>query len=124
MTFLGALPHRDLRHIYGIADIVLGTSFASETFGMVLCEALACARPVIASDWAGFREVVVDGVSGWIVPRQNPQALAQRIAEVLGDAAAAQRRALQGRAHVLRLFTWEAVAARVAAAYGNVVGGR
>ncbi len=117
VTFLGALPHREVRRYFAVADVVVGTSFASETFGMILCEALACARPVIASDWAGFAAVVQDGVTGWVVPRQDPAALAAALAAVLGDPAEAQRRAAQGRAFVGAQFTWQAVAARVEAVY-------
>jgi glycosyltransferase involved in cell wall biosynthesis len=103
--------------LYAAADVVLGTSFASETFGMALCEALACERPVVASDWAGFREVVVDNVSGLVVPAQDPSALAAAIGRLLDDQSLAQRLARGGRQRVHQLFTWEAVTDRVEAAY-------
>ncbi len=118
---LDAIPHREMRRYFAIADMVLGTSFASETFGMVLCEALACARPVIASDWAGFREVVLDGTTGWVVPRQQPAALAAAMLAVLDDPAEARRRAEQGRVRVNQLFTWAAVMARVEAVYERLL---
>ena len=117
---LNGIPHREMRRYFAIADMVLGTSFASETFGMVLCEALACARPVIASDWAGFREVVLNGVTGWVVPRQDPTALAAAMVEVLDHSTEAQRRAEQGRVRVNELFTWAAVTARVEQVYAQL----
>lgn len=117
VTFLGALPHRDVPRYYALADIVLGTSFASETFGMALCEALACERPVIASDWAGYREVVLDGESGLVVPMQDSVALAGAIGRLLSDEELARRLARRGRERVHELFTWEAVTDRVEAAY-------
>ncbi|MBA3946469.1 MAG: glycosyltransferase family 4 protein [Herpetosiphonaceae bacterium] len=121
---LDALPHREVRRYFAIADMVLGTSFASETFGMVLCEALACARPVISSDWAGFREVVLDGVTGWVVPRQQPAALAAAMLVVLDHPIEAARRAEQGRARVNQLFTWAAVTGRVEAVYERLLARR
>lgn len=123
VTFLGSVPHRDVPRLYAIADIVLGTSFTSETFGMALCEALSCERPVIASDWAGFREVVIDDQTGLIVPAQHPPALADAIVRLLDNPDLAQRLARAGRQRVHELFTWEAVTDRVEAAYRKVLNG-
>ncbi len=121
VTFLGSTPHAQMPQLYAAADVVVGTSFASETFGMALCEALACARPVIASDWLGFQEVVVDGQSGLVVPAQNPAALAAAIERILDDPALGRQLAMEGRRHVHRLFTWEAVTDRVEAVYQRLV---
>ena len=120
VTFLGTIPHRELPRYFALADVVVGASFASETFGMVLCEAQGCARPVIASDWAGFREVVIHEQTGLVVPAQDPAVLARAIERVLRDPAGAQRMAQAGRERVLRLFTWDAVADRVAQVYESV----
>ncbi len=121
VTFLGTIPHSELPSYFALADVVVGASFASETFGMILCEALGCARPVIASDWAGYREVVLHEQTGLVVPRQNPAALARAIERTLADPDAAQRRAAAGRERVLRLFTWPAVADRVEDVYSRVL---
>lgn len=121
VTFLGSVPNKMVPRLYAAAEMVLGTSFASETFGMALCEALACERPVVASDWAGFREVVVDGVSGLVVPAQDPPALATAIERLLDDKALAQRLAQGGRQRVHQLFTWEAVTDRIEAAYQRLL---
>lgn len=122
VTFLGTIAHREVPGYFALADVVVGASFASETFGMVLCEALGCARPVIASDWAGFREVVIDDVTGLIVPAQDPPALARAIERILREPATARRLAEAGREHVTRLFTWPAVTDRVEAVYRHVLG--
>lgn len=121
VTFLGNVPHREVPRYYALADVVLGTSFASETFGMALCEALACERPVIASDWAGYREVVLDTETGLVVPMQNPAALAAAIERLLDDPQLGERLARQGRRRVHELFTWEAVTDRVEAAYRRLL---
>lgn len=121
VTFLGTIPHREMPRYFALADVVIGASFASETFGMVLCEAQACARPVIASDWAGFREVVLNEKTGLVVPAQNPPALAAAIERILRDPADAERMAQAGRERVLRLFTWPAVTDRVEAVYRLVL---
>jgi glycosyltransferase involved in cell wall biosynthesis len=121
VTFLGTIPHREMPRYYALADVVVGASFASETFGMVLCEAQGCARPVIASDWAGFREVVIHEETGLVVPAQNPPALAAAIERVFRDPANAKRMGEAGRERVLRLFTWPAITDRVEQAYRHVL---
>lgn len=123
VTFLGAVPHHTVPRLFALADVVVGASFASETFGMTLCEALACARPVIASDWAGFREVVIDGESGLVVPKQDAAALAAAITRLMDDESLARRLATNGRKRVHALFTWEAVTDRVERAYERVLNG-
>ncbi len=123
VTFLGNVPHDDVPRLFAIADLVIGTSFTSETFGMALTEALACERPVIASDWAGFREVVLDGQTGLVVPAQHGPALAAAIECLLDDRILARRLAQQGRRHVHALFTWEAVTDRVERVYRRVMAG-
>jgi len=121
VTFLGNVPNQLVPRLYALADVVLGTSFASETFGMALCEALACERPVIASDWAGYQEVVIDNLTGLVVPVQEPAALATAIQRILSDLALAQRLAGAGRQRVHELFTWEAVTERVEMAYQRLL---
>jgi D-inositol-3-phosphate glycosyltransferase len=123
VTFLGNIPYRDVPRYFALADAVVGASFASETFGMILCEALGCARPVIASDWAGYREVVIHEQTGLLVPARDPPALAAAIKRVLQQPEHARRMAEAGREHVLRLFTWPAVADRVETVYRQVLRG-
>ena len=60
-----------------------------------LLEAAACARPIVASDVPGCREVVLPGKTGLLVPARDVGALADAIAELIGDPA---RRAAMGRA--------------------------
>jgi glycosyltransferase involved in cell wall biosynthesis len=123
VSFLGTIPHREMPRYFALADVVVGASFASETFGMVLCEAQGCARPVIASDWAGFREVVLHEQTGLIVPAQDPPALAQGIERTLRNPEDARRMAEAGRERVLRLFTWPVVTDRVEQFYADVLDG-
>jgi glycosyltransferase involved in cell wall biosynthesis len=124
VSFLGTIPHSDLPAYFALADVVVGASFASETFGMVLCEALGCARPVIASDWEGYREVVIPDETGMVVPARHPAALAMAIDRMLADPEGAQALAERGRRHVLQQFTWDAVADRVEQLYDQVLGHR
>ena len=69
---------RELRE----ADVLCAPSLGGESFGMVLTEAFAAGTPVIASDIAGYRDVVRDGVDGVLVPPGDPLALANALLDL------------------------------------------
>ena len=122
VVFLGAWPHDAMPDLYPAVDLVIGASFVNETFGISLCEALACERPVIASDFGGFREVVRHDETGLLVPPQDATALATAIDALLADPARRHALARAGRADVTARFSWPAVVERVLAAYEEAVG--
>jgi glycosyltransferase involved in cell wall biosynthesis len=70
-----------------------------EPFGFVALEAGAVGRPVVATDVGGLTGVVVDGVTGLLVPPRDPAALARGIQALLDDPARADALGRQGRAH-------------------------
>jgi glycosyltransferase involved in cell wall biosynthesis len=81
-----------------------------EPFGLVPLEAMACATPVVAVAEGGFRETVVDGVTG-LLSERDPHALGAAVGRVLSDGALAQRLGAAGREAVVREWTWEQTAA-------------
>ncbi|HEY1016303.1 MAG TPA: glycosyltransferase family 4 protein, partial [Herpetosiphonaceae bacterium] len=120
VLFTGVVPHRELPRYFAAADLAIGCSYASETFGMVLAEAMACGLPVLASAWPGYDDVVIDGETGARFPASDPAGLAAAVMALLGDHAARRRYADAGGAHVRRSFAWERIAANVEAAYGAI----
>jgi D-inositol-3-phosphate glycosyltransferase len=120
--FLGTRDHSALPTIYASADLVIGTSFANETFGMALAEASACARPVVATRFGGFPEVVIDGETGLLVPPRDPRALATAIETLLADPARCPAMGVVGRAHVVANFAWPVVTERVLTVYREALG--
>lgn len=119
--FMGMMENDRLPAVYTSADVVIGTSFANETFGISLAEASACGRPIVASAFGGFREVVRDGVTGLLVPPRDPAALARAIDTVLADPERAGAMGAAGRAFVSEQFSWPAVTDRVLAVYRQVL---
>jgi D-inositol-3-phosphate glycosyltransferase len=117
VQFLGNVPHEELPHVLAATHVVLGTSFANETFGMTLAEASACARPVIATNFGGFPEVVRRGETGLLVPPRDPTRLAAAIDAMIGSPNDAVRMGAAGRAFVTAAFAWPTVTERVIAAY-------
>jgi len=98
-------------------DIVVCASLQGEGLTGALREALAMARPVISTDVAGNRELVINKSTGLLVPTGDPVALAEAIDRMLTDSELARGCAARGRELVLELCTQEKRAARVEKIY-------
>ena len=122
--FLGKLEQPDLAALYRSCAVLVGTSFVNETFGMALCEAMACGSAVVAADFGGFREVVLDGVTGLLARPQDPSDLANCINRLLADPGLAREMGRAGRERVLKTFSWSAVADRLEEVYRCVIAER
>jgi glycosyltransferase involved in cell wall biosynthesis len=84
VTFLGTIPRRELVDRYRRAAIFCLPS-RQEGFGIVFLEAMACGKPVVAVRAAAVPETVVDGETGLLVDRDDPEALAQALFALLSD---------------------------------------
>jgi phosphatidylinositol alpha-mannosyltransferase len=102
------------------ADVLCAPSLGGESFGMVLTEAFAGGTPVIASDIAGYRDVVRDGVDGVLVPPGDAQALAEALRDLYEEPVRRRQMALAAANGVER-FAWSRVAAEVLEAYEDAV---
>ena len=102
------------------ADVLCAPSLGGESFGMVLTEAFAAGTPVVASDIAGYRDVVRDGVDGVLVPPADAQALAETLRDLHDEP---ERRALMARNAVadVERFAWPRVAEEVMGAYEEAI---
>jgi D-inositol-3-phosphate glycosyltransferase len=122
VVFTGRRSREFLKLYYSAADVFVTTPWY-EPFGITPLEAMACGTPVVGADVGGIRYSVADGETGWLVPPDDPDALAERAARVLSDPQAA---AAMGRAAIARVnahFTWRKVARAMAALYGQVLDG-
>lgn len=88
-----------------------------ELLGNVLLESMACGTPTICSDVGGMPEIVEDGLTGFVVPPNDPAALARRIAELAHDPPLRADMGRRGHERVLERFTWERAARNTVAAY-------
>lgn len=93
-----------------------------EGFGIVLLEAMAAARPVVASRVATIPEVVVDGETGLLVPAGDPAALADALATLAQDAGLASRLGRAGQERLRRHFSLEKMVADTEALYDELLG--
>lgn len=101
--FLGALPRDRVREQLRWADVLLHAA-VSEGFCNAVLEAQAMRLPVVSSDADGLAENVVNGVTGFVVPRRNPQALAEKLALLAGDPDLRQQMGVAGRDRVVAHF--------------------
>jgi glycosyltransferase involved in cell wall biosynthesis len=105
--FAGAVAHADVPAWLNRLDIYAAPSrLDSESFGVAVIEASACALPVVVSDVGGLPEVVRDGEIGLIVLRDDVPALQAALKRLVLDAALRERLGRAGRAHVEREYEW------------------
>ena len=116
VIFTGRVPAELLPALYTSAHVYCAPNTGGESQGIVLLEALASGRPVVASDIPGFRTVVRHGQDGLLVPPKRHEELAWAVAHLLGDEADRARFAAAGRARATE-FSWERIGGRIEAFY-------
>lgn len=101
-----------------LANVVVSASSTQpEAFGKVAIEAMAMGTPVIATAHGGSLETILPGVTGWLVPPLDPEAMAEAIVEVLENPENAQKMGRQGREWVNKRFTAKAMCEKTVALY-------
>lgn len=106
--FIFAGGRTDVEHWYPAMDVKLITSVpSSEGTTTTAMEAMACAIPVVATDVGAVREVIEEGIDGFVVPPLDPTALAQISLLLLANADLRDRIALNGRRHAVERFDVE-----------------
>jgi glycosyltransferase involved in cell wall biosynthesis len=120
VRFLG---HRaDVSEVLAAADVFALPS-RHEGLGVAVLEAMAVGLPVVASSVGGIPEAVVDGVTGVLVPPEDPLLLAAALARCLEDPEAAREMGRRGRERVLERYSMEASARAYEVLYGQVLRG-
>ena len=117
----GWRPHDQLPEALNAGDLLVLPSVA-EAFGLALIEAMACGLPVVACDAHGPAEIVRDGQSGWLVPPDDEQTLVAALSHAATDADERRRPGEQAATDARERYGWQAIAARIAALYEQVVG--
>jgi colanic acid/amylovoran biosynthesis glycosyltransferase len=102
----GAADRDEVRDAMREADVFLLSSL-SEGFGIAVAEAQAMQLPVVSTDAEGLRENVLDGVTGFIVPRRDPEAIAEKLQCLAADPALRTSMGQAGRTRVLDRFRVE-----------------
>jgi len=120
VRFVGKRQHGVLHNYYSAGDVAVTTPWY-EPFGLTPLEGMACGRPVIGSDVGGISYTIVNGETGYLVPPRDPQALANRLYQLLVQPELRKRMGAAARARVESEFTWPVVALRTSALYENML---
>ena len=113
-------PRTDVPDLLAAADLfVLASEF--EGLPLSLMEAMAAALPAVGTDVCGTSEIILDGVTGCLVPPRNSAALARAVVEALSDRARAATWGTAGRQRALTHFSAERMAGETAALYDELL---
>jgi D-inositol-3-phosphate glycosyltransferase len=120
VIFTGRRSREFLKLYYSAADLFITTPWY-EPFGITPLEAMACGTPVVGADVGGIRYSVADGITGALVPANDPDALAARLAEMYRDPVRLKEMGRNAIRRVQAQFTWQKVTRSIAGCYEEVI---
>lgn len=116
IMFTGRKNRQELKYYYSAADVFITTPWY-EPFGITPLEAMACGTPVIGANVGGIKYSVADGKTGFLVPPNEPEALADRIGCLYNNSALKAIMSKNALVRVNKHFTWQCVAGAVVNLY-------
>lgn len=122
VVFAGRVSGEALTRYYAEADVFCSPATGGESFGIVLIEAMAAGAAVVASDIAGYRDVVKDGVTGLLVRRGDPDSIAEGLIRLARDGELRQR-LTESAGREVRQYSWDRVTGRILDVYESVLDG-
>jgi D-inositol-3-phosphate glycosyltransferase len=121
VVFLGKRGQDTLPYYYSAAEALVMPSHY-ESFGMVALEAMACGTPVIASQVGGLAFLVQNGVTGYSIPDQDPDALADSLKKLLGDSTVREEMGKRA-AEYAREYSWPLISTQILDVYKEICRG-
>ncbi len=121
ILFSGQKSREEMKGMYSLASIVVVPSLCFDWLPTNILEAMATKKPVIASCFGGAKEMVVDGVTGFIIDPRNPAALADKILFLLNNPAKAREMGEAGYARVISEFSEEKQIEKILAWYDSAL---
>jgi len=120
VVFIGFASYAELPRYYKTADVFCAPATSRESFGIVLLEAMALGKPVVATNIEGYASVVTHGEEGLLVPPKDSRELAQTLISVMSDETLRQQMGARGMLKAGQ-YSWEHVAQRVFDYYNRVL---
>jgi glycosyltransferase involved in cell wall biosynthesis len=124
IIFTGKLSPEALANEYRTANVftlpaIVDSKGDTEGLGVVLIEAMELGLPIVASNVGGIPDVVVDGVSGILVPEKDPQALASAYKRLAAEPELVKQLLAGSRKRIAECFTWDGIIERQIAVYNK-----
>ncbi|NPA79619.1 MAG: glycosyltransferase family 4 protein [Thermotogae bacterium] len=120
VMFEGRVSSQVLPRYYRTADVFISPATGSESFGLVLLEAMATGTPVVAARNEGYSLVIRDGENGLLCNVEDEVDLARKVVRVLKDEDL-RRRLVEGGLRTARAHGWDRIASQVARYYVDVM---
>jgi phosphatidylinositol alpha-mannosyltransferase len=120
VVFTGLIPYEELPRYYKTADVFCAPATGRESFGIILLEAMAVGKPVVASKIEGYASVLGHNVDGLLVPPADKDMLARALLSLLTDESLRREMGARGRAKALD-YSWERIARNVLSYYMRVL---
>ena len=114
LRWVGNVPKDEISTYYNMADVLLMPSVSKPADGLNVCvlDAMSCAKPVVGSVAAGNPLAIVDGETGYLVPEQDPHALADALVKLIDDGELRRRMGAAGRLRIETELGWPHLARR------------
>lgn len=126
VTFAGRVARQEIPAYFAASDIVSVPSVRDDAGNVdglpnVVLEGMAAGKPIVASNIAGFPDVIAHGESGLLVPEKDSAAIAKAVVQLAEDAGLRERLGAHGRAQVHENLNWDNVARRFVSVYERVL---
>ena len=121
VSFVGYASYDELPRYYKTADVFCAPAIGWESFGIILLEAMAAGKPIIASDVEGYAHLISHGVDGLLVPPRDETALAHSLIALMKDESLRQELGANG-IFKAKDYSWENVSQKVFEYYLRVLG--
>lgn len=126
IQFLTNVSNEEIAEIYRSSTVfvlpaIVDSKGDTEGLGVVLIEAMTFGLPVVASDVGGIPDVVVNDVTGLLVPEKDPAALSEALSRIIVDSELRIRLKHGASEHIAGNFTWNAVVNKLSILYDRVV---
>lgn len=118
IRWLGSMPQEEAWGMFSVMDIFVMPSLF-EGFGLTAAEAMAAGLPVVGTQVDGLSDVIEDGVTGYLVPPSDRQALAESLIVLLNDTSLAKRFGQNGRDRVQKYFSLDRFSGYMLRLYGQ-----
>ena len=120
VVFAGYVSEADLPRYYHAADVFCAPAIGKESFGIILLEAMAAGKPIIASEITGYSQLVTSGEEGLLVPPKDKEALAQALISLLGDQSLRHQMGARGKRKAGK-YSWKNVAQQTLDYYAQLL---